>query len=149
MVAYLLILVVAAMTGCSGRSCAIADVVSRLSDQGADSCGTLTLADQPSAFSAAHDCVAAAITHGRPFHVQWQQQGYDSEVARALVGTVSSGGAKYYEVDFDSDPSGGSGSPPVSYTQSCSQLSDLGQCGDLKQSLCFGCATETLIAKCQ
>lgn len=145
------VLVALLLSACSGnsRSCLIEDVLTELADPQADDCGTLAVDDGDAAFTGAHDCVAAAITGGRPFTVQWDLQGIDSRVSRALIGTPAGAGIQYRLLAFDGDPGGGGGSAdPHTTTHLCANLLDQGACGDMQTSLCFECANSSVVDQC-
>jgi len=152
MVLRLLIVCGLALTSaCSGdsESCLIEDVIVAIADDGAEDCGVITASAEDATFTTAHDCVAGAIIAGTPFQVQWDLQGIDSRVSRALIGTAAGAGIQYRLLSFDGDPGGGGGSGnPHTATHLCANLLDEGQCADMRTSLCFECVNSSLSAEC-
>lgn len=146
----IVVLALAVTASCGdSRSCKIEDVLAELENPQADDCGVLAADDTANDFAAAHDCVAAAIAAQRPFTVQWDLQGIDSRVARALVGTPAGTGVQYRLLAFDGDPSGGSSSgDPHTTTYLCANLVDQGDCANVQTSLCFDCANSSVADEC-
>ena len=147
----LVVMAVLLIGGCASdsQSCLIEDVIDSIADNGAEDCGTLAIADEDATFDGAHDCVTAAITAGLPFRVQWDLQGIDSRVSRALIGTAAGPGIQYRLLSFDGDPSGSGGiSNPHTTTNLCANLVDEGQCADVRTTLCFDCVNSSVSAEC-
>jgi len=75
----------------------------RIAVRGAIDCGRVTpFGDR----AEANGRVVAAFKARKPFRVRYDGIGIDSRVAVAIVGTVD---GRIYILDYDSDPSGGSG----------------------------------------
>ncbi|MBA3462925.1 MAG: hypothetical protein H0T46_23415 [Deltaproteobacteria bacterium] len=133
-------------------SCKIADVLEAdLAGQSTKNCGSLGPQSTTAQFTAAKNCVLAAIESNEPFLVVWDIQGIDSRVARAFYGLTTEGGFKVSTVSYDGDPRGGGGeNHPSTTTSSCASLASQADCGDdqLPTSLCLACAQPAVTDTC-
>lgn len=143
------VLALAACAGCGpDNSCLIERVLERhIGGRSPRDCGSVELAGGDAALQAAHDCMAEALGKNATFVVQWQQQGFDSDVAAAYL-SLEPGVVERY--DFDGDPSGGGDVGPVTTWQTCTSIEKAVSCdaAELSRSLCFDCALEGRSEKC-
>jgi len=110
-------------------------------------CGELSLDVEHSEIEDARRCVADAISHHEPFLVEQHIQGIDSEIAVGLVGLVDGGVPRYFELDYDGDPCGGScPQRGGTHIRACSTLTRVDDCL-YELAVCWRCpdhaATET------
>ena len=133
-------------------SCKLDDVLTAdLDGHSPKSCGQLGVDSTTAAFTAAKNCVLAAIESKEPFVVVWDIQGIDSRVSRAFYGISGDSGLAISSLSYDGDPRGGGGEAhPRTTTSSCSSLGPAASCDDsqLPFSLCLSCASATVIDEC-
>ncbi len=147
----IILALVVATSSCSDddESCLIEDRLAALADTDATNCGVVAADADDAEFNAAHDCVATALANQQTFKVQWDLQGIDSRVSRALIGKAAGPGLQFQLLSFDGDPGGGGGvGNPHTTTFLCSNLIDEGQCGDMRTSLCFDCVNSSITDEC-
>lgn len=114
----------------------------RIGDSTVRDCGRIEQPYDTLPLRDAHGCVAEALNVGDAFSVLWHRGGIDSRVARAYLGLQSRDGLTLESLYYDGDPGGGGGDGrPVTLTQRCQTLRDLGECDmyELWEDLCFEC----------
>lgn len=137
----LCVVAVAACGGDSGStaSCELEDIVADLTPDGPTDCGTFDLTVPDSELMDAMGCMTDAIGAQQPFFVIWDQQGIDSQVRAAYVGTNGASGYTVSRIFFDSDPSGGSMVGESASEALCVNIQVDLACADVREALCFSC----------
>jgi GrpB-like predicted nucleotidyltransferase (UPF0157 family) len=101
------------LLACGSRSCELRSELVELTGRGARDCGHVVLGADPTSTDA---CVRESFNNHARFFAQYDRQGTDSKLVFGLAGD-SSGNVTF--LDWDGDPSGGSGAPPVTTGNRC------------------------------
>ena len=111
------VLAVVGLASCNASKCSLDDELNQRAGDGAINCGSVGLGDSTSTVD---QCVVKAFDAGTPFLARYAEHGTDSQVAlgvaRNRAGTVTF-------LQWDSDPSGGSGRNPVIDAWTCNEAS--------------------------
>jgi hypothetical protein len=108
-----IVFLLAPMAGCGAHSCNLQAELSELAGSGAKDCGHVSLNASAASVDA---CVVDSFRKHAAFFAQYDRRGTDSKVVFGLVGNVS---GEVTFLDWDGDPSGGSGEDPVITENRC------------------------------
>ena len=135
--------------GDSMGTCVLDEIVADRTPAGAVDCGSFDLMAPDSDLQDAMGCMTSAVNTQEGFHVIWDRQGIDSQIRAAYYGTPTDNGYTVFQLTFDSDPSGGSGSGASSTEFLCTNLQPMQTCPDIRVSLCFQCTGPGGTAVCR
>lgn len=124
-------LAVAFFLGCGGSWCELNPELRAVAGPSATACGRAPLGGDQ---TQAHRCAAESLRAGRAFWVEWQVQGFDSEVWSGLARAPDGTG---YSFLWDGDPSGGSNAGARTQRARCALL-EIATVDGREQVVCRG-----------